>query len=124
MEKLMTSRREFGLWGENIAANYLRKNGYEIVDRNVYTKYGEIDLVVRQGHCIVFVEVKTRSSTAFGLPEEAITEQKQVHLLESAQAYLQMHPKLRGDWRIDVIAVQRFSQDQEPEIVHFENAFT
>lgn len=120
----MTSRREFGLWGENIAANYLRKNGYEIVDRNVYTKYGEIDLVVRQGHCIVFVEVKTRSSTAFGLPEEAITEQKQVHLLESAQAYLQMHPKLSGDWRIDVIAVQRFSQDQEPEIVHFENAFT
>jgi putative endonuclease len=124
MEKLMTSRREFGLWGENIAANYLRKNGYEIVDRNVYTKYGEIDLVVGQGDCIVFVEVKTRSSTAFGLPEEAITEQKQVHLLESAQAYLQMHPKLSGDWRIDVIAVQRFSQDQEPEIVHFENAFT
>jgi len=120
----MTSRREFGLWGENIAANYLKKNGYEIVDRNVYTKYGEIDLVVRQGHCTVFVEVKTRSSTSFGLPEEAITEQKQVHLLESAQAYLQMHPKLSGDWRIDVIAVQRFSHDQEPEIVHFENAFT
>lgn len=120
----MTSRREFGFWGEDIAANYLKKNGYEIVDRNVYTKYGEIDLIVRQGDCTVFIEVKTRSSTAFGLPEEAITHQKQARLLDSAQAYLQLHPDISGDWRIDVIAIRHFRQDQEPEIIHFENAFT
>jgi putative endonuclease len=120
----VASRRELGLWGENLAADYLSQLGYYIIDRNVYTQYGEIDLVVQHGDCIVFVEVKTRSSTAFGLPEEAVTVQKQIHLIDSAQAYLQLHPELSGDWRIDVIAIQRYQHDQEPEIIHFENAFT
>lgn len=120
----MSSRRKLGLWGENLAAKYLNQIGYQIIDRNVYTKYGEIDLVARYKECMVFVEVKTRSSTAFGLPEEAVTEQKKTHLIESAQAYLQLHPEFSGDWRFDVIAIQRYQQDQEPEIIHFENAFT
>lgn len=120
----MPSRRELGQWGENIAAEYLNKIGYQIIDRNVHTKYGEIDLVACHDECMVFVEVKTRSSTTFGLPEDAITEQKKIHLIDSAEAYFQLHPEFVGDWRIDVIAIQRYRQDQEPEIIHFENAFT
>jgi putative endonuclease len=72
----------------------------------------------------VFVEVKTRSSTAYGLPEDSITPRKQAHLLAAAQAYLQAHPELEGDWRIDVIAVQRQPAHPKPVITHFENAIT
>ena len=97
-----------------------------ILARNARTAYGEIDLIARQagvsGAVTVFVEVKTRRSTAFGLPEEAVTPNKQAHLLAAAQAFLQAHPELEGDWRVDVIAVQKGAGGQEPAITHFENA--
>jgi putative endonuclease len=132
-------RLALGKWGESLASDYLRKRGYLILERNVRTPYGEIDLVTRQsfnqdglqpnssfprGPVTVFVEVKTRRSEAFGLPEEAITSKKKAHLLSAAQSYLQSHPEFDGDWRIDVIAIQRLSASREPSIVHFENAVT
>ncbi|NJN43783.1 MAG: YraN family protein [Anaerolineae bacterium] len=83
--------------------------------------HGEIDLVTQQGAVTVFVEVKTRTSSAYGHPESAITPTKQAHLLASAQAYIQTHPDHVNDWRIDVIAIRR-RKGMEPEIVHFENA--
>ena len=115
-------RQDLGRWGETIAAEFLIKRGYKIVARNARTPYGEIDLVARLGDATVFVEVKTRASTSYGLPEEAITARKREHLIESSQAYLQEHPELDGDWRIDVIAVQRLGPTKEPSIEHFENA--
>ena len=120
----MSSRQALGRWGENIAEDYLSQQGYTILDRNVRTPHGEIDLVVQRDEITIFIEVKTRTSTAFGLPEEAVTLQKQAHLLNSAQAYLQDYPELDGDWRVDVIAIQRYHSGQSPEITHFENAFT
>lgn len=131
---MKTSRQTLGSWGENLAADYLRQKGYIVLERNVRTPYGEIDLVARQewvspgenqsGIVTVFVEVKTRSSTAFGLPEDAVTARKQEHLLAAGQAYLQSHPELDGDWRVDVIAIQRDRSSREPHITHFENAVT
>lgn len=115
-------RQNLGQWGENIAAEFLARQGYSIVARNARTAYGEIDLVARQGDVTVFAEVKTRSNSVFGYPEEAITPRKREHLIESSQAYLQEHPELSGDWRIDVIAIQRFDHQKEPLIEHFENA--
>jgi len=132
-------RQKLGEWGEGIAASFLCERGYTILERNARTPYGEIDLIAHQdcthhgvaqaqafvsGSVTVFVEVKTRSSTAYGLPEESVTLRKQAHLLAAAQAYLQAHPELEGDWRIDVIAVQRQSADSQPVITHFENAVT
>jgi putative endonuclease len=132
-------RQVLGKWGESLASDYLRKRGYLILERNVRTPYGEIDLVTRQYVTrdgsqpnpasprylvTVFVEVKTRRSEKFGLPEEAITSSKKAHLISAAQSYLQSHPELDGDWRIDVIAIQRYSASREPVIVHFENAVT
>ncbi|WP_276661388.1 YraN family protein, partial [Syntrophomonas wolfei] len=61
--------RELGLWGEELAAQYLGKKGYKILERNFYTRYGELDLVCEKDDNIVFVEVKTRRSTRFGSPE-------------------------------------------------------
>lgn len=127
------SRRKLGSWGESVAADYLTAGGYTILERNARTRYGEIDLVARQEVKVqgeqkqtlkitVFVEVKTRSSKTFGYPEESITARKRAHMLAAAQAYLQEHPDLDDDWRIDVIAIQRFSAREEPGVVHFENA--
>jgi putative endonuclease len=124
------ARRSLGRRGELLAAEYLLSRGYQILERNVRTPYGEIDLIVSQpagiaGACstsLVFVEVKTRSSSAFGYPEESVTASKQIHLIHSAQAYLQDHPESSGDWRIDVIAVRIVRGEGQPEIKHFENA--
>ena len=118
---MTTTRQKLGSWGETLAAEYLARKGYTVLESNVRTPHGEIDLVTQQGVATVFVEVKTRSSTAYGPPESAITSTKQAHLLAAAQAYLQTHPELEGDWRIDVIAIRR-RKGMKPEIVHFENA--
>ncbi|MEJ2598032.1 MAG: YraN family protein [Anaerolineales bacterium] len=119
-------RKSFGNWGERLAAAYLEQKGYTILERNVRTPYGEIDLVTCQetqpGWVTVFVEVKARHTSAFGPPEAAITPKKSQHLLESAQAYLQAHPELDGDWRIDVIAIRRVRGGEAPQVRHFEDA--
>jgi putative endonuclease len=70
----------------------------------------------------VFVEVKTRTSHLFGAPEDSITLRKQQHMLKAAQAYIQLHPESRGDWRIDVIAIELQNLQATPIITHFENA--
>jgi putative endonuclease len=113
-------RQTLGRWGEALAADTLEQQGYVLLERNARTPYGELDLVMRQGQTIVLVEVKTRSMPTFGLPEESITRRKQEHLLRAAQHYLQSHPELGGDWRVDVIAIRR-ALDGPPEVVHFEN---
>jgi putative endonuclease len=115
-------RQSFGRWGETLAANYLSKKGYLILDRNVRTPYGEIDLVTVDGKVTVFVEVKTRRSSKYGFPEDAIDPLKIEHIINSARAYLQSHPEVRGDWRIDVIAIIGKVNDPPEEIEHFENA--
>ena len=115
------SRQALGRWGENVAAEYLARRGYVLVERNVRTDYGEIDLVTRQRDVVVFVEVKTRTTTAFGYPEESITARKKEHMIAAAQAYMQTHSEPRTNWRIDVIAIEAQSK-RDPQITHFENA--
>ena len=98
--------------------SYLVGLGYEILARNARTplwrdrpgRPADVQLapgIAPPAQITVFVEVKTRTTQDYGLPEEAVTRRKRAHLLASAQAYIQDHPELDGDWRIDVIAVQR-----------------
>lgn len=126
--KTPTTAQAVGRWGEALAADYLRQLGYSLLDHNARTPYGEIDLVALQlgpdAACTVFVEVKTRRSGAYGLPEESLTPSKRAHLLAAARAYLQAHPELGGAWRIDVIAIRQLRRDASPEIIHFENAIS
>ncbi len=134
-----TYQQTLGARGEKIAADFLQSRGYMILDRNARTPYGEIDLVALQNPpetggekelfpenspTVVFIEVKARTTSAYGLPEEAITPQKKAHLLDSIQAYMQAHPDLPGYWRLDVLAIRFHRSHSEPEIVHFENALT
>ena len=74
MEKSVTKRRDLGAWGEQHAADYLTCQGYAILGRNVHSSYGEIDLIAQHQGVVVFVEVKTRASTRFGYPEDALVE--------------------------------------------------
>jgi putative endonuclease len=99
-------RQRVGRWGEEIAACFLSKKGFEIISRNVRTSYGEIDLIVKDGEEIIFVEVKTRTTDSFGTPEESVTRRKLEHLVNSIQAFLQEHTEFSGAWRIDVLAIQ------------------
>ncbi len=123
MAEVDRRKQRIGRWGEDLAAAYLTRKGYTILERNLRTPYGEIDLLARSGDLILFVEVKTRTSLTFGQPEEAITARKKAHMQAAAEAYIQSHPDLVGDWRVDVISIYR-KPNADPEILHFENALS
>ncbi len=82
------SRRSSGDWGEEIALRYLRRRGYELVERNYRTRHGELDLILRHGPAFVFCEVKSRTSAAFGAPQEAVTREKQARIRRLAARWL------------------------------------
>ena len=86
-----------GKRAERRAARYLVSRGYTLLSCNYHTRRGEIDLVARDGNCLVFVEVKSRNTNRFGTPEEAITPQKRQRLSWAARHYLMCHP-----WPLDV----------------------
>lgn len=92
--------------------------------RNVRTPYGEIDLIVKKDDEIVFVEVKTRSTSSYGFPEASITANKQQHLIDAAEFYFAEKAMNLEEWRIDVIAIRGFPGGPPPEIIHFENAIS
>lgn len=106
--------------GEDLAEQYLKKNGYKILERNYSKRYGEIDIVAINNNILVFVEVKTRSSNRFGSPLEAITHWKLRSVIKTAQYYKITHPKLPEQMRIDAISVI-ISSDGSPTIEHIKN---
>jgi putative endonuclease len=114
----MKHNQEIGKWGEQAAAEYLQRLGYEILDKNTRTPFGEIDLVTRLEAVTVFVEVKARTSRSFGLPEEAITPRKLSHMLACAEHYAAEHEI--DTWQLDVLAVEGVP-GVTPRIEHFEN---
>lgn len=99
-------KKKIGKLGEDLAAKFLTEKGYQVIDRNFLIRGGEIDIVALHRDTLVFVEVKTRSSTNYGLPEEAISHWKLQSLLKTAQFYQLNHPNLPEALRIDVVAVE------------------
>ena len=119
----MTYQQHIGKIGEDIAANYLLEKGYQVLDQNFNARYGEIDLVALDVGCVVFVEVKTRTTAAFGNPEDSITPAKLEKLENAALLWLQAHPEAPDDWRMDVIAILIDHHNNEKELKHFLNAY-
>lgn len=115
------SRKKLGEWGESLAAQHLEAKGYEIVARNWRTGQGEIDLVVRGGQELIFVEVKTRRGIDMGSPEEGLTRRKGDKLMLLAQQYVAQHD-LDVDWRIDLVAVELDSTGKLLRCEHIPNA--
>lgn len=98
-------KQNLGAKGESLALQFLRKNGYKIIARNFSCRFGEIDLIARQEKVTVFIEVKTRGSDSFGLPQEAINKEKIKHLWQSAQFYIKKHAHSDGEFRFDLVAI-------------------
>ncbi len=112
--------RTFGAAGENSALEYLKGIGYRELGRGYRTRYGEIDLIMRDGDGIVFVEVKSRRE---GHPEEAVDEQKQRKLTLTALQYLKNHKLLDISARFDVVALVWPETGKAPTIRHYKAAF-
>ncbi|TYP59953.1 putative endonuclease [Thermosediminibacter litoriperuensis] len=108
--------------GENYALNYLKSNKYEIIKVNYRCRYGEIDIIARERNTVVFVEVKTRASEAFGRGMEAVDRNKRKKIRTAALNFLNEYKGPIGDLRFDVIDI-RMNSGKLPELVHLKNAF-
>ena len=116
----MWFNKRTGNIGESIACNFLKQKGFKIVSTNFFAKGGEIDIVALDKDVLVFVEVKTRNSKKFGLPQEAITQTKICHMKTAALAFLQQKNLIdKVQIRFDCIAILH-SQDGD-KIEHIEN---
>jgi len=103
--RMVDTRKKLGNRGEKIAAKVLRKQGYRIIEKNYHSRLGEIDIVAKEDESIVFVEVKTRCSTDFGLPEEALSYDKRRRLSKLALGYL-AHRRIKDtNCRFDVVSI-------------------
>ena len=100
------NRKALGELGERWAREYLERNGYRIRETNFRCREGEIDIVAQHEDCLVFVEVRTKTGSRFGTPEESVTAAKQEKLVSVAMSYLQTHDDLPSEWRIDVVAIE------------------
>lgn len=118
----MTSRRELGDFGERVARAHLEAKGYRVIDANVRTAEGQIDLVAVGGGAVAFVEVKTRRGDAFGSALEALGRTQAARLLAAAGAYAQDHPDLPPDRRIDLIAIDLDGGGRVTSVEHIESA--
>ncbi len=102
---MVDKRKKLGNRGEKIAAKFLRKQSYQIIEKNYHSRLGEIDIVAKEDESIVFVEVKTRCSTYFGLPEEALSYDKRRRLSKLALGYL-AHRRIKDtNCRFDVVSI-------------------
>ncbi len=111
------TRRQTGILGEKLAREFLKRQGYRILETNYRCPRGEIDIVARHKDSLVFVEVRTKTSLEFGSPGESITHAKQGRMRTTALHYLQEHDNLPLQWRIDVVSVEL---DQRGKLLHIE----
>ncbi len=116
----MAQHNDLGNYGERLAKEFLIHKGYEILDANWVYQKAEIDLIAYLNHIIIFVEVKTRSSVGFGLPEDFVSDAKHSLMSEAADAYIELMNH-EGDVRFDIISVL-FNHNNHT-IKHIEDAF-
>ena len=120
----MGKNNESGAWGERLAASYLRRRFYRIIETGYRSRFGEIDLIARDKQHLVFVEVKLRKSADFAAAREYVNRPKQDRIRVTASVYLAAHPtKLQP--RFDVIEIYgpQGCNTEKPEIHHLEAAF-
>jgi len=112
-------RKLKGRYAEEMAMEYLMSHDFKILERNYRFKRSEIDLIAQKDDLIVFVEVKHRQSTAYGLPEETVSQNQKNNILQAAEEFI-IHIDWMGEIRFDIIAI---SGKKELELMHFEDAF-
>jgi putative endonuclease len=116
----LAHNRQLGIKGEQQAVEFLRQAGYEILETNWRWKRCEVDIIAQHDGILIFAEVKTRTSTAFGMPEESVSQAKQDKLAEAAEAYIEQINH-RGEIRFDIIAI--VVSGTKNELLHLKDAF-
>lgn len=115
-------KKSLAHFGEQKAADYLAALGYTILAHNYRCKSGEIDVIAAKDNCLCFIEVKARSSLAYGLPCQAVNERKRQRIRRAAETYAQSQPNLSDcEWRFDVIELLVLPQGRY--LRHVEEAF-
>lgn len=115
---------ETGVWGEDVAAAYLKRKKLKIIGRRVRVgARDEIDIIARDGGILVFVEVKTRKSERFGRPYDAVKSSKRRVMSRAAVRYISRLRKKDVSFRFDVVEVIGATGDNDPVVRHVENAF-
>ena len=117
----MAKHNETGVKGEEIAENFLQTKGYNVLHRNWRWERKEVDIIAEHNGLLIFIEVKTRSDSYFGYPEDAVDEKKQDYLKTAAEEFLYQYPEY-SQIRFDIISIIT-RKDIIQEIVHFEDAF-
>ena len=114
--------KKIGSFGEMLVITYLENMNYEILDKNYKTKFGEIDIIVKDKKEYVFIEVKTRTSSKYGMPSEAVDFNKEKHIKKSSQVYVYLNNLENKYIRYDVIEVY-FINKNKYYINHLKNNF-
>lgn len=114
--------KSLGHRGENLAAKFLKREGYAILNRNVHAGRYEVDIIAREDDTVAFVEVKTRRSDEVAYPEDNITQKKRLHLSRAARILMPSYDEPGLYFRFDVVAVL-IPERGKPEIRLFRNAF-
>ena len=117
MERINTGKK-----GEKLACDFLKKRGFRILETNYRCPEGEIDIITKYKDCLVFTEVRTKTSQQFGSPEESITYAKKRRMIAQARHYIQKHGNQLPLWRIDFIAVELDKKGKPLRIELIENA--
>ena len=114
---------DIGRIGESLARRRLEARGYRIIESNYRCRWGEVDLVARDGPTWVFVEVRTRRRSAFGSPEESVTAEKAHRLVLTAQDFLDRRKLISSDvqWRIDLVAIRLGPGRRVLDVQHLKN---
>jgi putative endonuclease len=110
-------KKELGRRGEELAAQYLRRNGYELIQRNYVCKMGEMDIIAKEKDTLVFIEVKTRTSTTFGPPQLAVNPKKQLQMSKVALYFLKEKKLENAKARFDVVAILLGPKGEEIELI-------
>ncbi|SEJ82347.1 putative endonuclease [Dyadobacter sp. SG02] len=118
----MATHNDLGRWGETTAASFLLEKGFKIIAKNYRNWQSEIDLIVTKDEMLIFVEVKTRSGTAFGMPEEFVNGAKAKLIMRAAEQYI-FDIDWETDVRFDIVSVLTLP-DGSTEIRHIEDAFS
>jgi uncharacterized protein (TIGR00252 family) len=118
--KELSEHLRMGIWGEELAASYLRQKGYVILHRDWHSVHRDIDIIAQEGNTIVFVEVKTRRNRDFGDPVQAIDAEKRYNLRKAMNHYIKYH-KINIPYRFDVITIVGEMGNEMPDITHIED---
>ena len=115
----MAAHNELGKWGEDLAADYLQRKGYTIIERDWKSGRRDLDIVAKNGNVIVFVEVKTRRNRLFGEPEESVDYHKLQNLQQAISHYVKFK-HIRQEIRFDIISIVG-TVGTDPDIQHIQD---